>query len=135
MIETKWTALSAVVPPLVWAAQVVPPSVVATMTPASPTAQPWVRSAKETPRRWLVVPLVCATQLAPASSVRKIAPPLPTAQPVPAVTKSTALSTTPPGTTPALRHVTPRSSLRATEPALPTAQAVTPTKSRPQRSS
>ena len=50
-----------------------PPSVVATMVPPSPTAQPCVASAKATLKSAALRPELCALQVAPASVVARMA--------------------------------------------------------------
>ena len=63
--ETKATDWSSSVVLEVCAAQVVPPLLVATMVPLSPTAQPCRSPAKSTPWRSSLVVEVCAVHVTP----------------------------------------------------------------------
>ena len=89
--------MSSAVVPEPWAAQVAPPSVVASMVPPSPTAQPWEASGKATPRSNSVVPELSALQVAPPSEVARMVPLAPTAQPWEASRKVTSLRLLPCG--------------------------------------
>src|SRR5450755_3093249 len=61
----------------------------ARIPPLSPTAQPWLASTNDTPKRVLLVLEVWALQLAPRSAVTRIVPLAPTAQPWLASTNDT----------------------------------------------
>ena len=67
--------------PDVCAFHVAPPSVVATITPPAPTAQPAFASANATALRSAVVSESCGVHVAPPSVVATMTPPAPTAQP------------------------------------------------------
>ncbi len=71
---------SEAVTPLSRFCQVAPPSFVARMEPARPTAQPWVELAKSTEVRDLSMPLALGRHVTPASALTRIVPPPPTAQ-------------------------------------------------------
>ncbi len=73
--------------PDVWAVQCAPPSLVETIVPFQPAAQPCAASAKETDCNQLDVFDVCGVHVAPPSTVARMVPALPTTHPWVALAK------------------------------------------------